>query len=305
MAAWGEGSPPAGPWWRRDPRLPELGFRALLPAGEAPSAANGGAVCGASGEDYRALRYELGVAEGEQEIPVGQAAPLDFNLDQLAGVSYSKGCYVGQERNSFTHYRGVIRKRLMPVRLEPLPPTTTASSSSTAGELAGVSYSMAGPHAPPVYAAILTPKGKFLHDVFIYRHPELADSLLLEVDGAGLGAALQLLNRYKLRRAITFTDASPRYQVMAAGRSVGQLRGVVAAPPPDGGGGGGVLLGLAYLKLETALAAAEGRAQLRLGAAEGAEGGAGVGGGGWRVVPRRPGWWPAEWGREEWGRGRE
>ncbi len=40
----------------------------------------------------------------------GRAAPLDFNLDRLQGVSYTKGCYVGQERNSFTHYRGVIRK---------------------------------------------------------------------------------------------------------------------------------------------------------------------------------------------------
>lgn len=35
----------------------------------------------------------------------GVAAPLDYNLDVLNGVSYTKGCYVGQERNSFTHYR--------------------------------------------------------------------------------------------------------------------------------------------------------------------------------------------------------
>jgi folate-binding protein YgfZ len=42
--------------------------------------------------------------------------PLEYNLDALNGVSYTKGCYIGQERNSFTHYRGVIRKRMMPVR---------------------------------------------------------------------------------------------------------------------------------------------------------------------------------------------
>lgn len=37
----------------------------------------------------------------------------------LHGVSYKKGCYIGQERNSFTHYRGIIRKRCMPFRLSP------------------------------------------------------------------------------------------------------------------------------------------------------------------------------------------
>lgn len=46
----------------------------------------------------------------------GQAAPLDYNLDVLNGVSYTKGCYVGQERNSFTHYRCDARtaKSLLP-----------------------------------------------------------------------------------------------------------------------------------------------------------------------------------------------
>eukprot|EP00198_Chlamydomonas_reinhardtii_P009241 XP_001698578.1 predicted protein [Chlamydomonas reinhardtii] len=90
----------------------------LVAAGPAPAAAGLQSASAAGEEAYRAWRYSLGVAEGEAEIPAGQAAPLDFNVDVLRGVSYTKGCYVGQERNSFTHYRGVIRKRLMPVRLE-------------------------------------------------------------------------------------------------------------------------------------------------------------------------------------------
>lgn len=69
--------------------------------------------------EFRRLRYALGVGEGEVEIPTGTAIPLEHNLDALNGVSYSKGCYVGQERVSFTHFRGVIRKRLMPVALHP------------------------------------------------------------------------------------------------------------------------------------------------------------------------------------------
>lgn len=48
--------------------------------------------------------------------------PLEYNLDALNGVSYSKGCYVGQELVARTHHRGVIRKRLMPVSLEGTAP---------------------------------------------------------------------------------------------------------------------------------------------------------------------------------------
>jgi len=50
----------------------------------------------------------------------GEVAPLECNLDALNGISYTKGCYIGQERNSYTHYRGIIRRRMMPVRLKGL-----------------------------------------------------------------------------------------------------------------------------------------------------------------------------------------
>ena len=45
-----------------------------------------------------------------------KSVPLEYGLDALNGVSYKKGCYVGQERVSFSHYRGVIRKRCTPFR---------------------------------------------------------------------------------------------------------------------------------------------------------------------------------------------
>eukprot|EP00775_Hariotina_reticulata_P008521 gene8521-8703_t len=68
-------------------------------------------------EVFRQYRYKLGVAEGDTDIPTGEVAPLECNLDALSGISYSKGCYIGQERNSYTHYRGIIRQRMMPVLL--------------------------------------------------------------------------------------------------------------------------------------------------------------------------------------------
>jgi len=115
-ALYGPGLPAAAPQgWSADPRLPELGYRAVFPAASSPQPSLAASALQEGGEElYRAWRYRHGVAEGESEIPTDKAAPLDYNLDVLNGVSYKKGCYIGQERNSFTHYRGVIRKRCAP-----------------------------------------------------------------------------------------------------------------------------------------------------------------------------------------------
>ena len=47
--------------------------------------------------------------------------PLEYNLDALGAISFTKGCYVGQELIARTHFRGVVRKRLTPVMLEGSP----------------------------------------------------------------------------------------------------------------------------------------------------------------------------------------
>ena len=55
------------------------------------------------------------MAEGAGEL-AGEL-PLECNLDGLGAVSFTKGCYLGQELTSRTHFRGVVRKRILPFSL--------------------------------------------------------------------------------------------------------------------------------------------------------------------------------------------
>ena len=48
----------------------------------------------------------------------GHAIPLEYNMEGLHALSFTKGCYVGQELIARAHYQGAIRKRLMPAAVE-------------------------------------------------------------------------------------------------------------------------------------------------------------------------------------------
>lgn len=102
-----------------DPRLSELGLRILT---ESNVTSNDIIKCLEPNittqekvSNYRAFRYRLGVGEGVQDLSSGVAFPLEANCDYLHGVSFHKGCYIGQELTARTHHTGVIRKRLMPL----------------------------------------------------------------------------------------------------------------------------------------------------------------------------------------------
>merc|ERR1719266_1315628 len=68
-------------------------------------------------DDYQVLRYRQGIPEGSLEIPPGKCTPLEYNIEYMHGVSFHKGCYIGQELTARTHHTGVIRKRILPLTL--------------------------------------------------------------------------------------------------------------------------------------------------------------------------------------------
>jgi folate-binding protein YgfZ len=96
----------AGAPFLSDPRHRALGFRAFLPKADAPAA---------SGSDtFRTLRLKLGVPEGH-DFGQDKMFALDSDLDELHGIAFDKGCYVGQELTARMKHRGTARKRLLPV----------------------------------------------------------------------------------------------------------------------------------------------------------------------------------------------
>jgi len=116
-----------GPWGLpEDPRTALLGRRGLVRAGLAPQADATG-----SEEAYRAVRLCQGVLEGSTEIPPGSALALEYNLDGLSGVSFDKGCYIGQEMTARSHHVLVVRKRALPWAL--LGPAAQGALNETMG----------------------------------------------------------------------------------------------------------------------------------------------------------------------------
>jgi folate-binding protein YgfZ len=97
----------------KDPRLAELGERWLLPSAEMISASS--RLQGVHQDQYHAHRIALGVPEAGKDYALGDTFPHEADFDRLNGVSFTKGCFVGQEVVSRMQHRAHVRKRVVPV----------------------------------------------------------------------------------------------------------------------------------------------------------------------------------------------
>ncbi|KAI9829528.1 MAG: ccr4 associated factor [Phylliscum demangeonii] len=206
-SVWGDGDGGWGPGQRDadsdhhhaaigglDQRAPGMGYRVVLARDERPRAE----VEESALETYTYRRMTLGVAEGQAEIVRETALPQESNLDYMGALNFHKGCYVGQELTIRTHHMGLVRKRILPVRLSPtkpspdqsLPPPGTpivrvgdgSSSSSSSSSSPDTEAPL-----PPRSSTRLPSPGKFLrgtHDVglALCRLDIMTDLNLIELE---------------------------------------------------------------------------------------------------------------------------
>ena len=130
-----------------DPRSPKLGSHCLVETHHLP--AQMGAI-----DSWHANRIAAGVPEGSLDLTPERALMLEAGLDQLGAVDFEKGCYVGQEVTARTHYRGLVKRRLVPLTIAGDPPAidsditwqdTVIGKSKTA---AALTVPIAGEHEP-------------------------------------------------------------------------------------------------------------------------------------------------------------
>lgn len=119
MAVWGEAAITHQGLCYSDPRLEALGLRCMLPphrAAEEPVPSVSGVLVDAA--DYEAHRIALGIPRGGLDFTYGDTFPHEADMDQLHGVDFDKGCFVGQEVVSRMEHRGIARTRVLPVAFE-------------------------------------------------------------------------------------------------------------------------------------------------------------------------------------------
>ena len=121
-----------------DPRLAKAGVRCILPKAEARAILEKAGLTPADKADYDRLRLSLGLPDGSRDLITDKSTLLESGFDELNGVDWDKGCYMGQELTARTKYRGLVKKRLLPVAFDGPPPepgTLVMLGDKEAGEV--------------------------------------------------------------------------------------------------------------------------------------------------------------------------
>ncbi len=121
-----------------DPRLARLGARALLAKDSATAVLAELGFVQLEYAAYERLRLTLGVPDGSRDLVIEKSTLLESGFEELNGVDFAKGCFVGQELTARMKYRALVRKRLMPVTFAGPPPppgTIIRLAGRDAGEM--------------------------------------------------------------------------------------------------------------------------------------------------------------------------
>jgi folate-binding protein YgfZ len=119
-----------------DPRLAGLGARVIMD--RLRLARLGAEFTRADFAAWDRHRLVLGIPDGSRDLVPDKSILLEAGFDELNGVDWQKGCYIGQELTARTKYRGLIKKRLFPVHIDgpaPAPGTIVTADGKDAGEL--------------------------------------------------------------------------------------------------------------------------------------------------------------------------
>ncbi|MFZ1952248.1 MAG: folate-binding protein [Pseudolabrys sp.] len=107
-----------------DPRLPALGSRVMLPPHLAAEAAADLSATLVNADTYEVHRIALAIPRGGMDFMYGDTFPHEADMDQLGGVDFDKGCYVGQEVVSRVEHRASARSRVVPIVYEEFAPSS-------------------------------------------------------------------------------------------------------------------------------------------------------------------------------------
>jgi folate-binding protein YgfZ len=125
-----------------DPRLAALGAR--LVAARDGLERIGATFMPSDFAAYDRHRLALGVPDGSRDLVPEKSILLEAGFDELNGIDWQKGCYVGQELTARTRYRGLIKRRLFPVEITGAPPEPGAIISANGREAGEMRSSQSG-----------------------------------------------------------------------------------------------------------------------------------------------------------------
>lgn len=142
----GAAAPFAGGLAFVDPRLAAAGARLVLPADSAAAAFDRLGARPAPPTAYDNLRIGLGLPDGSRDMLIDKSVLLEGGFEELNGVDFAKGCYLGQEVTARTKHRGLLKRRLVPVGVDgpvPEPGTLILRDGREVGEVRSASDGLA------------------------------------------------------------------------------------------------------------------------------------------------------------------